>query len=243
MTAQTATEDSVDKELEKEVVMVGYYDEMSIDMDRFKTRVTGVDLETTKTERDEIWEAVIDLSDILGGNSVVEHTFYLEDDKERAVERMKEEGIWHLATVDHNITTEQSKVNSEYQAQKKLRKELFSDLPDELPPNLVKEAKWGKYQTPEGSTKTRVKNPDFDKRRILAKESEREPGNMYETTVNCLSVSFEIKLKANSQELIDKYTDEVIVPLHKALAKRDGIGKVRYTSCTTKEEKHGECFM
>lgn len=243
MTPQAETQDPVEKELEKEVVMVGYYDEMSIDMDRFKTRVTGVDLESTEETVNETWEAIFYLSELSQQVSNARRTLYLEEDVKDLRERAEEIGIENLVNVEHDLEVSEDKVNSERRAKKSLLAELFEELPEELPPDLIKDGDWGKYKDSENRTIINVRRPDFDNRRVLAKESEREPGNMYETAVNCLSVEFKISMEANSQELIDKYTEEVIVSLHKALSSRDAIGKVRYTSCTTTEEKKGECFV
>lgn len=242
--ATAETEEPVEREFEKEVVMVGYFDEQKTHMDRFKTLVTGIDLESTKTRRKEQWEFELDLSDAFDDNGAVFNWWvYAEEQKERALERLKERGFEDMVEVHHIIETDEETVNSEYTAKRKLLEELMENLPEELPPDLERATSGGKYRPVDSmASKINIRRPDFDKRRVLAKESERESDDLYETVADYPSVSFHITLNAGSRELIDLYTEEVIAELHKALSKRDGIGRVRYTSCTTREEKTGECY-
>lgn len=99
-----------------------------------------------------------------------------------------------------------------------------------------------KWKDDKSETQVRIKNPDFDERRILAKESEREADDLYETMAEHQSAEFEIVINARSQEELDNLTEEVVVPFHKFLSKRTGAGKVRYLSCTVNQTKKGECY-
>lgn len=224
--------------------MVGYYDEQSLDMSRFKTLVTGVDLESTNIHRTEDWEFEVDLSDAFGDNGAVfTWKAYTEKQKERAIESLKERGLGDVVEVNHIVETDERTVNSEWTARRQLQKELMEELPEEIPPNLERHEKDGKYH-PQDSMKSKVSvgTPDFDQQRVLAKESERQSDDLYETVASYPSVSLHIKLNGDSQEEIDHLTEVVIAGLHKALSRREGVGKVRYTSCTTREEKSGECY-
>lgn len=248
------------EEHRKEIVMCAYgpsgYNES---IHNWATEVTGIDCISEKDVIEENYELSIrwDEKGIRKTEALI-YNRYIEHNESRNREIINKLRKIDGVEVEHIRDERKEKVNKLNSVEIKFAKMLFSELPeeisggyklqsshsDELPhPSYYKvtEDEDGEEQYGEKAIGTR--HESFDFRRVLKKEADREPGSMYETIGKAPSYQFQINLEAPNEETMDAWTEEVIVQLHKNLNKKDGVKKVRYTSCEVTTTKEGECFV
>lgn len=113
----------------------------------------------------------------------------------------------------------------------------------ELDPSFSKRRHWvGDPDADQITHELKIGRARMEKRRVLAKESERESDDLYETMAEVPSVKFEIKMKSDSRDVIDAMTEAFIPEIHREFASIEAIGKVRYMACEIQETQQGECY-
>lgn len=243
------------EEHRKEIVMCAYAPRDTKDnLREWASKISGIDCVTMETVIDESWKLIINWDDKgIRESKFGIRTFNIEKG-ELADEVKREIRKSNYMELEHNISETQKPINTLSTVKFDLMRYLFEELPNTISGGYLIETerpRLGAYEVEETeddeeSFGDKVINPSingFEKRRILKKESEREPGSMYESFGKVPSYQFSLSLEAPSEELINAWTEEVIINLHKILNKRNGVRAVRYTSCEVTTKKEGECFI
>lgn len=234
--------DPTTQSFEKEVTVVGYADEFNYSSIReWAGKVSGLDHTETDLTEDEYYKLTIRV-----GDEEVTKQFREWQVDEEEVEEFKNATAdvpGEFVDFEHVHIEEETHTHSENGMAEVAMKEVVEQLPDEISGGMEKNEKWlNRYEDDDSSNKVRFRRVGFDKRRILAKETNRDNDDLYESVSKVPSLQIRIKMNANSEELIEQWTNEVISEFHKELAALPGVGKVRYMSCTTKKEQEGECY-
>lgn len=246
-------EDTTQKEYKKEVTMLAYPAEgKTFDARGWADELTDLDMQAQSTRTKEKFHLSFTMPDGIKdfeedlwkwdlGNS--------DEEREETLQALKDDlSDSAMVDIDKHLSSTTTHDNSLGQASRVLISGLTSQLPNELPLNHEGEVtmeqsddglQWGGLHY---DWKVEINPVGFAEKRVLAKESERESDDLYETAGDVACVEYKIEMVSPRRELIDGWTEDVITSLHKALAKRDGIGRVRYTSCEVSETKTGECY-
>jgi len=88
----------------------------------------------------------------------------------------------------------------------------------------------------------RVSSFSIGKQRILSKEAERQSDDLYQTVADYPCFNMTVEMQSDDESMFDTWNEQVIVPLHKWLAKQPAVGVVRYMSCEIQETRKGECY-
>jgi len=224
----------------KDVQMIAYDSDLDFpNLDDWATEMSGEPVNERKTEVDEKVEISLDL-----GQGPIKFTRgwhrFDSDVVSDLQEKLSDAGITNVSVVSKNETRSVRKA-TRYDASDTIITSMFEEMPDTITGGLEKNIVYHSYMS-DSDWKVRVTNPNFIESRVLAKESDREDDDLYETLSEVPSLRFNIKMVAPSRGIIDKWTDEVIPQLHKMLSSFPSVGKVRYMACTVTEEKEGECY-
>lgn len=244
--SQTATKEP-NQEFEKEVLMCGYApDDYKDTVRKWAEELTEIDLTSQETATNENHYLTVDFD---WGNDEFELSSTLnKDELEKLQDDVKNNTYvgFRREVINRDVF-----VNSLHSAQNKLLRELWNQLPDTITGGYEKDfyhsgkikTSYWEFEDDESVDKViSCLSKGIEKRRILKKEADREPGSMYETINEVPSFQFKIKMITSNEDYIDAWTEEVIVNLHKLLSKYDMIAKVRYTSCEESVTREGECF-
>jgi|APHM01.1.fsa_nt_gi hypothetical protein len=247
------TEDTKEKEYTKEVTMLAYPAEgKTFDKRGWADSLVDLDMREKNIETTTSRHVTFDIPE--DNTSFTESLWRFDlgrDDEERAetMEKLKEDlGSSEYVSVEKETHKNSTFENSLGHASQVLLTSLRPHLPDELPLNHEGEetmeisagnVRWGGLHY---DWKVDVEPAGFYEKRVLAKETERQSDDLYETVGDIACVEFSIEMVAPRRNLIDGWTEDVISELHKALSKTEGIGRVRYTSCEVSQTKSGECY-
>lgn len=232
-------------EVTKEVTMVGYdADQRYGSVREFADQLTDVDaLEESSYEAREV-HLVIDL----GMSIPTKKKLYAHDYKDEDLERLKRELDNDQMSIEDSTEVKTEHKNSFKTIAAQLGENLCEEISDMVQlegEDFVTDNKHHrrvKWTTGDGRCEFSLKSFSIEERRVLSKEEKREDDDLYETMAAVPSVSFQLKIKADDNAVVDAVSEEIIPVLHKGLAKTTGVGKVRYTSCERQERKKGECY-
>lgn len=235
-------DNEAEEEYEKTVTMVGY--DADFDFPSLKAwaeELTGAKCTDTKLVREEKRYLVYDLGKQEQRARVRDYQC-----DEEAISTLKSKleaaGIEEVRIETETKSRTEPKVSLS-QAGSQFLKTLFEECPDVLSGGLERhEHNWTRWVHPDHKWEVRLKSETFDEQRILAKESERQSDDRYESMSEVPAFNFVVKITAPNEELIDTWTEEVVTNLHKAMSERESIGKVRYMACTVTQERTGECY-
>lgn len=243
------------EEHRKEIVMCAYAArDSNYSIQEWAERVSGIDCTSKELKTDEEYEVEISW-DSNGVRTDTCSIFKPHIEKGELADKVKREiKNCDQLTLNHKVEESYEYINSLSSVKYKLMRELFDELPDVISDGYhthSERPRLGVYEVEKtedgeeslGDKVVNVNIDGFEERRILKKENEREPGSMYESFGKVPSYQFTLKLEAPSEELMNEWTDEVIIKLHKILNKRNGVRSVRYTSCEVTTTKEGECFI
>lgn len=238
-----ADEQDVDNKVyEKEVTVVAYDDDLEFPgLREWAEEITGVDLTTLDTITQEWYNLVYDLGMGEQTKSIQDYD-YSKDRVEEVKEQLKEAGVDSIR-LEHHTEEEKKFANSLGKAARRYRTELAGELPDELFGGLELQSSWGYwYSENDPDFHVKLAHKTFDEMRVLAKESERDSDDLYETMSEVPAFKLRVDMRAPSEKHIEEWTQQVVKNLHKLLAKNPGIGKVRYMACETATIESGECY-
>lgn len=245
------------QEHRKEIVMCAYGPSRVNNIRKWVEEITGIDCTSKVQEVNESYQLVVDWD-----NAGFRQTSTLIS--ERHIEKSDSGVLKEIENCDHISIDHERNESTEFKNKLSTVKynfliQLFSELPEEISggyrvrprrnnPDELRTAAY--YEVAEGDDEIQYgkkvidADPEgFDERRVLKKEADREPGQMYESIGQRPSFQFTLDLIAPNEEMMDTWTEEVIVQLHKILSKISGINQVRYTSCEVTTTKEGECFI
>ena len=240
--AKAETEQPEEELLQKEVTLVAYADEEhKRSEDEFVTGLTGVDT----SEREKVASRDVTLKIDLGKNyplRVRVSSFDFTDDGLDSFKRsLANSKLKEKIEVDDETNTTSKRVTSISSAIDGWMGRVWEQLPMQLD-GLLRTEHSGVWKDDKDVARIRVKKPNIKEMRVLAKESERESDDLYETMSERLSAQFDIVIQAENKEQLDRRSEAIIPVLHKWLPKQAGIGKVRYMSCTVTQKREGECY-
>ena len=240
--SKAAQQEPDEQILQKEVTLVAYADdEHKRSIDDFVTGLTGVDTSERENVSQRDVEIHIDLGkDYRAKLNVYDHEFTDEGlasfKRSLANSKLKEK-----IDIQDETSTSSRRTTSVSSAVSKWMGEVWSQLPLEVD-DLQREENSGVWKDDRNVARIRVKKPQVEEMRVLAKESEREDDDLFETISERWSAQFQIIIEADNEEELDRRTEAIIPVLHKWLPKQNGIGKVRYKACTVTQQKEGECY-
>lgn len=239
----TETDGPVEETLTKEVNLVAYAAEGTPrNLRSWVEELTDVDVTTTERETKTKWKLIADL----GGSWEFERTLmgtqYDEDEVEE--EKKKLEKSNSNVRLEKEKKTKENRINTLKQAGKELLKSVKNELPEEVDGEFTRQ--WGgstlKWQNEVGRTAAKISSANFDERRILAHESGRSSDDLYESMTESNSVQYTIELEAESDEMLDELTQDIVLGLKKSMSRMSGIGKTRHMECKTQITREGECY-
>jgi hypothetical protein len=239
----TEAEEEVTQTFEKEVNLIAYaVDNAPRSERKWVEQVTGVDVTSYETETETTWEMEADL----GGTFPMTRTLTSSSYDEEEIERQKKE----LEKSDADITLAQNKnqkkkyENSLSGAALELLKGIRKEFQQTLAEKFAREVYGGKLRWKDdvGNVAVSINKPNWDSRRVLAKEENRTSDSLYTSLTERHSAQFSIRIEAKSEDELDEFTEETVRTLHKVMSKQSGIGQVRYMECEIVTRKEGECY-
>lgn len=242
MAAEVQEADEGNRVFTKEVRVVAYDDDLEFPSLRdWVQEVTGIDVTSTETMTDEWWELNYDLG--MGEQTHKLQTYEVNEEEAKKVKnKLKRSGV-DVVSLNHKTERKQKMKNTVDQAARQFRNALTEDLPHDLFAGVELQKSWGWWYNEENQDYyVKLTAADFGERRVLAKESERESDDLYETMSEVPSFSVMVKMRAPAQQHIDKWTDEMIPALTKLLSQNPAIGKVRFMGCEKSVVEQGECY-
>lgn len=240
--AEAETKEPEEQELKKDVTLVAYADdEHSRNEDEFVTALTGVNT----SERETISSKDVTIEIDLGKSIPVSYTPYSHRWTEEGLRKFKRSlansKMSEYISVEEERNTHSKRVTPISSALSGWMSEVWDQLPLEID-GLQRDENSGIWVDDQDISRIRVRKPKIEEMRVLAKESERESDDLYETMSERWSAQFSITIEADNEEQLDERTEAIVPVLHKRLPKQPGVGKVRYMACTVTQQREGECY-
>jgi len=174
-----------------------------------------------------------------------------EDDGEERRIKMDEEDIKALKKVQaFNPSNKSVRIHEDKQTSATFRnspriagQNLLNVLVEELPEELigVERTTYMPYWFEKGNKIAYIQTRGIKKSQILNHHQKRTSEERYETEDEYPCVEFFIKFKGTEEE-VTQWTQDVSYPFIHALAKSNGINKVRISDCKKKTVETGECY-
>lgn len=226
------------------MTLIGYSDDdhQNNPKRKFANEVTGVPTHKSRLEETTHYEFVAQLGGAWDyeGRRIGEN-YFDEEKADKLAEEIEEATDGEVKLVKETETDEVHEASLS-QAGKTLTKELTKNLPDEINDSVRQDMWVARWQDDVGRVKVNISSANWEHMRILSKEENRENDNLFESLTERPCARISIELSGESEEELDDLTEQMVTPVHKALAKQDAIGKVRYMDCTVTTKREGDCY-
>lgn len=243
-TEGSQTGGSTEKEVSKEVTVIGYSDDdhQNDSVRDFAAEVTGKPTNKSYTEESTHYEFHAELGGVWDFEGrKISGNYYDEEKADKIVEQLENATDGRVSLVKQ-VETRELHETTLSQASKQLVSELTEELPDEVNGATRSDMHVGRWQNDVGQRKVNFGSGNWEQMRVLSKEGQREDDNLFETISERPCVRITVDLMGDSEEELDELTKKMVTPVHKALSQKDGIGKVRYMDCKVTTQREGDCY-
>lgn len=237
------TDEPVQETFEKEVNLIAYAgDDSPRQLRRWVEAVTGVDVTSFERESKTKWTLEADFGGTFPMSRKLGDSYF--DEERIKKEKKKLEKADANVTLSSETKTFRSYENTLAGAGKNLLKAISEEFPDVLNDEFMREFHGNKlrWKNDVGQVAVSISTPDWEERRVLAKETNRSGDDLYESLTEKNSAQFNIDMEAETEEQLDEFTETFVEMLHKVMSRQEGVGKVRYMECEIVTRREGECY-